>query len=162
MAKKISTRQQAQDRCEKLMGQLSRAMESPALTYGEITRIKDQGLYLISDRNKIIYVGKTGRSGQERMRELAADFRSHTLNRKLLRDHLRKRGLELSGSAATIKQKLIEAALVTEAEFRDHQATINAHIRDKFIFRFAAIADVAELGRLEYFAIALLDPIYND
>lgn len=69
------------------------ALDSPVLAYSEIASIKEQGLYLIADRKGIIYVGKTSRSGRLRMRELTADFRSHTLNRKLPSVRLRKKGL---------------------------------------------------------------------
>jgi hypothetical protein len=134
----------------------------PALTYPEIARMKEQGLYLIAGQKGIIYVGKTSRSGKLPMRELAADFRSHTLNRKLLSEHLRTVGLEVTGLTPDIKQQWIAAAVLTEGEFREHHATINTLIRTKFSYHFLPITDSAALGRLEHFAIAILDPIYND
>jgi hypothetical protein len=161
MSKKVPTDQQSQGRCKALFRELERALKSPSLTFREITQIKAQGLYFIAEKGDIIYVGKTGRAGQKRMRELATDFRSHTLNYKLLRQRLRKKGLALTGSVKTIKQEMIAAAFLTEEEFRAHQASINAHIRGKFTFQFYPVANAAQLGRLEYFAIAILDPTYN-
>ncbi len=148
--------------CQHLTRQLQQALDSRALTYAEIARRKEQGLYLIAGQKSIIYVGKTTRSGQLRMRELAADFRSHTLNRKLLSEHLRTVGLEVTGLTTGIKQQWIAAAVLTEEEFREHQATINTLIRTQLSFRFLPVTDSAALGRLEHFAIAVLDPFYND
>lgn len=145
-----------------MISQLQEALDSPALAYSEIAGIKEQGLYLIANQKGIIYVGKTSRSGQLRMRELTSDFRSHTLNRKLLSEHLRKKGLEIVGLTSAVKQELISAALLTEEEFREHQVTINTHIRNRLTFRFLPIKDSSTLGRLEHFAIAVCDPLYND
>jgi hypothetical protein len=153
---KIATRIHA------LTQQLQQALDSPNLTYAEIARSSEQGLYLIASQEGVIYVGKTTRTGKLRMQELAADFRSHTLNKKLLSEHLRTLGLEVTTLTSGTKAQWIAAAVLTAEEFRGHQHRINTHIRTQLSFRFFPLADSAVLNRLEHFAIAVLDPIYND
>src|SRR6185312_8207025 len=63
---------------------LEKAIASPTLTYTQIREVDHQGLYIIFDDKEILYIGKTNRIGKVRMKELAADFRRHTFNKKLL------------------------------------------------------------------------------
>jgi hypothetical protein len=76
-----------------LRGIFTSSLSKPLLTFKEITKVDTQGVYIIYESEMILYVGKATRSDKVRMRELAADFRSHTFNRKLLSERLRIWGL---------------------------------------------------------------------
>jgi len=155
----VPTFQQVTD---KLAAWLHLALIGPTLTYAQVSQINEQGLYLVFKGKVLVYVGKTGRSGKLRVREMAADFRSHTLNRKLLSERLRDQGMVFSTLTSSMKQQWIKNALLTEAVFRQHQAAINEMIRTEMTFKFLPVAEPKDLGQLEHFGIAVLEPVYND
>jgi hypothetical protein len=141
---------------------LTIVLNSSARKFDEIGKLNKQGLYLIFQGNKIIYIGKTGRTGKHRLSEMAHDYRSHTLNRKLLREHLEKIiGQSLGKFNQGTKQKLIDEKLLTLEKFILEQKNINQFIKNKLKFKFHEI-DGKQLTLLEHFAISVLNPKYND
>ena len=87
---------------------LIHSLSKPRLTFKEITKIDIQGIYIIYEAEKILYVGKTTRSGKVRMRELAADFRSHTFNRKLLSERFKDLGFVFETLKNELKKEWIQ------------------------------------------------------
>jgi hypothetical protein len=147
---------------DELIAKLNEATSSSFFNYSQVKKIENCGLYLIYQDNQIIYVGKTDRNGKVRLRELAADYRSHTLNRKLLHsvlnNHLKQ---ELPPLNKESKHRLISGGLILESDFLNLQAQINYQIRNHLKFQFYHI-EGKDLLRLEHFAIAVLNPKMND
>jgi hypothetical protein len=119
-------------------------------------------LYIIFDEKEVLYAGKTSRTGKLRMRELAADFRSHTFNRKLLSIRMKEHGFDFVRIKNETKALWIKKGLLTEEDFIAHQSAINQHIKTKLKFKFYPVLNTEELTRLEHFAIAIYDPPFND
>lgn len=147
---------------EDLLSKLNDATSSPLLDYGQVKKINICGLYIIYEGDQIIYVGKTDRNGKIRLRELATDYRSHTLNRKLfhlvLNAHLK---LELPPLNKESKKQLISNGIISENDFINLQSQINFKIKNHLRFKFYHI-EGKDLLRLEHFAIAVLNPKMND
>jgi hypothetical protein len=115
---------------------LTNSLSKPTLTFKEITKIHTQGIYIIYEAERILYVGTTTRSGKVRMRELAADFRSHTFNRKLLSERLKDLGFVFETLKNELKKEWIQNGKITLEEFVKHQKSVNEHIRLNLKFRF--------------------------
>lgn len=162
MNKKNKINNLIQTRSKNLSDTLEQAISSPLLTYSQICEIDHQGLYIIFDDTDILYIGKTSRTGKVRMRELASDFRSHTFNKKLLSKRFRDFGFVFKVLEKETKKEWINDGKITDEDFKGHQKEINQHIRQKLKFRFHKEQDERILSCLEYFAIAIFDPIYND
>jgi len=145
-----------------LTRKLKEATASRYLQYGEVKHLSTCGLYIISQGKEIIYVGKTDRNGKIRLQELAADYRSHTLNRKLLHlllnEHLKQQLPPLNKES---KHRLISGGNISETDFLHLQAKVNHQIRNDLKFQFYHI-EGKDLLRLEHFAIAVLNPKMND
>ena len=118
------------------------------------------GIYVVYDDEHLLYVGKTTRSGKVRIREMASDYRSHTLNRKLMTNLLERAGVSLKGSLKKdSKRELIQDKAISGARFEQLQFQVNAMVRG---FKFLFVPCEGDLERMEHWAIALLDPPLND
>lgn len=150
------------NRNSEYLEKLKSFLESGNMSFAEIRGISKPGVYAISFEDKIIYVGKTTRSGKTRIGELSADYRSHTLNRKLLRDYLEtKLSQKLDKFNKGTKSLLITSGTISEDEFVVAQKVINDRVKEEFQFKFVEL-DSNEITSFEHFAIALLQPRYND
>ena len=96
------------------------------------------------------------------MRELAAYFRSHTFNKKLLSKRFRDFGFVFEVLKNATKKEQINAGTVTLEDFMAHQREVNKYIKEKLKFKFFKQSNARRLIRLEHFAIAILNPIHND
>ena len=141
---------------------LLNAINSATLLYKEVAKVDEQGLYIIFNDEAVLYIGKTNRIGKIRMQELAADFRSHTFNRKLLSQRFKDLGFVFETLKSKTKKDWIENGSITIEDFKAHQKEINQFIRQKLKFKFFPVPDESELITLEHFAIAVLNPLYND
>ncbi len=141
---------------------LDKAIASPILSYTQICEADHQGLYIIFDDSEILYIGKTNRTGKVRMQELAADFRSHTFNKKLLSKRFKDLGFVFEVLKKETKKEWIDKGTLTKEDFKAHQKEINQYIRQKLNFKFFKEQDERKLISLEHFAIAIFNPAYND
>ncbi len=149
-------------RNEQLLAQLEIFLESETLNFSAIKSYKKAGVYAIIIDDIISYVGKTTRSGSTRMIELAADYRSHTLNRKLLKDYLEgKLSQSLNKFNKETKSTLIESGIISEDEFVESQRVVNTRIREDYKFQFLEL-ELNDLTSFEHFAIGVLNPKFND
>jgi len=148
-------------RTKKLLDKLRIVLDSRLLTYSDLRGVTDRGIYLVYGDNIVVYVGKTTRSGRIRLREMASDYRSHTLNRKLMLAELNTRfRLGRTTLKNSAKKELVASGLMTEDQFKSTQRIVNNTVRE--VFRFKFIGEEEELDSLEHFAIAVLRPLYND
>ena len=141
---------------------LDKAIASPILSYTQICEAKYQGLYIIFDDKEILYIGKTNRTGKVRMQELAADFRSHTFNKKLLSKRLKDLGFVFEVLRKETKKEWIDKGTISKEDFKAHQKEVNQYIRQKLKFKFYKEQDERKLISLEHYAIAVLNPSHND
>lgn len=149
-------------RIQFLQGQLQLALAQPTMKFDAISTLNAQGLYIIFHGEIIIYIGKTGRNGKIRLREMTSDYRSHTLNRKLLKEHFEKvLGLTLEKFNQKTKENLITEAILNLEQFIEGQRQINNFIRSELGFKFYEFEN-PELASLEHFAISIFNPKYND
>lgn len=78
-------------RINNLSNHLEKAIQLEYLEYNRAKEITQKCIYIVYDEGlKIIYIGKTGRTGKLRLREMSSDYRSHSLNKKLLKLELEK------------------------------------------------------------------------
>jgi hypothetical protein len=165
-ANKISDLEKAKkliySRAQSLSIILEKAIASPTLTYTQIREVDHQGLYIIFDDKEILYIGKTNRTGKVRMQELAADFRSHTFNKKLLSKRFKDLGFVFEVLKKETKKEWIDNGTITKEDFKAHQKEINQYIRTKVKFKFHKEQDERKLISLEHFAIAIFNPSHND
>lgn len=116
---------------------------------------------MVYSDNVVVYVGKTMRSGKIRLREMASDYRSHTLNRRLMLAELNTRfKLDRAALENSAKKELIASGVITKEQFKAAQKIVNNTVRGAFRFKF--LEEEKELDSLEHFAIAVLRPLYND
>ena len=138
------------------------ALKVKSKTFKEIKYISSKGLYILLDSNEIIYVGKTDRKGKIRLGEMKADYRSHTLNKKLLQELCESRlGYSLPTFNKETKRVLIAEQKFTLDEFKACQKEINIHIATNLKFKFLNY-EKSDLNYFEHFVIAVLQPKYND
>lgn len=150
------------DRIEHLRDELVNALVSKKISYSETLNLHGKGIYVVYENDEIIYVGKTSRTGKVRLRELASDYRSHTLNRKLLAKYIdKKTGLKNSTLNKDSKRRLIDNGILSEEEFVSTQSMVNRLIRSELMFQFHTVDEV-DLNSMEHFAIAVLNPRMND
>jgi len=145
-----------------LTKKLRELLNLESISFNKLTSLKSPGVYVLFDGDTPIYAGKTTRKGKKRLREMAADFRSHTLNRKMLIEQLNaKHDMNISKLSNTRhKEKLISNGKITKEKFQDAQSQVNEEIRKKKI-KFLE-ADPSEIDSIEHFVIGVLSPRYND
>ena len=149
-------------RIENLKTELTKAISSQLLTFEQTKKISECGIYMIYSNGNLIYIGKTNRNGKIRLRELGADYRSHTLNRKLLRELICETlKTDLPPLRKDSKQKLISNGILSEETFIELQKRVNEKIKNEFLFRFH-VTKQEEVIELEHFAIAVCKPKMND
>lgn len=165
-ANKISDLEKAKQliylRTQSLTAILEKAVASATLTYTQISQVDHHGLYIIFDDKEILYIGKTNRTGKVRMQELAADFRSHTFNKKLLSKRFKDLGFVFEVLKKETKKEWIDKGTITKEDFKAHQKEINQYIRTKVKFKFYKEQGQRKLISLEHFAIAVFNPSHND
>ena len=142
---------------------LSRAITGKTpVSYAQLTDTSEPGIYFVFERSTPVYVGKTGRTGKDRLRELVSDRRSHTLNGKLVAQYLSKKlSKPIRRVGPKTEQKLIGEGCITGEDIARIQREVNKDIRSRFRFLFCPVA-VDQMTSREHFAIAVLDPSYND
>jgi hypothetical protein len=135
---------------------------SASLSFNEAARIAKSGIYVVYNKGEAIYVGKTARTGSERLAELGSDYRSHTLNRKLTRQLLNRRHrLHIDTLNNNTKKELIANHALTREEFSSVQRDVRKRIKTRFSYRFITCS-VKDLSRREHYTIAVFGPKYND
>jgi len=150
------------DRIEHLKSELNKAISSELMTYEKTKQITTSGIYLIYNKSEVIYVGKTNRNGKTRLRELASDYRSHTLNRKIFRSLLSTvLKYDFPPLNKETKHRLISGGILSEQAFLKLQAKVNDMIKTELRFRFYSI-ESDKITELEHFAISVLNPKMND
>lgn len=143
-----------------LRKQLKSLLNSKSISFENVKNIQSSGVYVVLCNKGLLYVGKTTREGRKRLREMASDFRSHTLNRKLTKELLnREYGLQLKRLRNDDKGALISSKKVTEKQFAKAQKEVNSTIKSMRI-KFIEASE-RNLTDVEHFAIAVLSPKYN-
>ena len=142
--------------------ELTAALNSQRRTYKQARNIIVPGVYFVYRDDQVIYVGKTSREGKTRFQEMAADYRSPTLNRKLLlpilNEHLNTNYKRLTKD---IKPQLIAGGIISQEEFQRLQREVNRIVKTELRFQFHSTKP-EDLTRFEHFAISILNPPLND
>lgn len=152
-----------EDQLNILAKDLENVLNLKAINYEEAKKASTQCIYIVRNvEEEIIYVGKTGRTGKLRLREMSSDFRSHTLNRKLLKlklEGILKEGLKSLQNRT--KNDLIISNRMTLGEFKKAQQEINIEIKNSCSFILYEI-EQKRLNEVEHFLISVFKPKYND
>ncbi len=148
---------------ETLKSDLQKVSNLNSINFGEAKMNEKPCIYIVIDeQDTVIYIGKTSRTGKLRLREMGADFRSHTLNRKLLKIKINKKiKPELKSLTNYSKKQLIESGIVKESKFKESQREVNERIKQKFMFKILPIRK-ERLTQVEHFLIAIYNPKFND
>jgi len=141
---------------------LQLALDQPYISFGQVISKYDMGLYLIYDNEELLYIGMTTRPGHNRIKEIVSGFRKHTLNRKLMAQHFRGRGYTMHVlSTKNHHRDWIENGLISREEFKEVQREVNQKIKQTLRFKFYEFK-FFNLEFLEHYAIATLQPLYNE
>jgi len=143
---------------------LEEIKQLPFLSYSQMLSNKQFGLYFVFYQSELIYIGKTNREGNKRIREMATDFRSHTLNRKLLSKELELFFNDTEQSFTVnnqIKKQLLDTKLMSSSQFNEIQLKVRSTVKEKFEFKFYPL-DKSKLTEMEYFLIGFFNPNYNN
>lgn len=131
--------------------------------FDEIRQINEKGVYAIYEDGKKqpIYIGKSKKRGvKHRMSELTGDFRSHTLNRKILFSLLKKDfNFDVDNKKKTEVYAFIDR--LSKDEKMHLQNKVNDFIRKNFKIKFIPLPE-EEIESFEHFAIGVENPEYND
>jgi hypothetical protein len=145
-----------------LKNRLQEALNQPFISFGEVISRYEMGVYFIYDGLELLYIGMTTRPGHNRIKEIIGGFRKHTFNRKLMAQHFRGRGYEMHVlSTANHKRDWIDNGLISLNEFREVQQEVNNSIKQTLRFKFYEFR-FFNIEFLEHYAIATLQPLYND
>ena len=158
-----------------LNSRLLKLLDSDMIRFGsdELKALRGKiGVYSIWKNAEVIYVGKTIRQDLKiRITEILADFRTHSLNKKLLLemllakygDKLKEKDVELRKRFDTEELKaFIAKEIFTEQEFSGLKADLREEIKSKLMIKCLPLEEPQEVTSLEHFAIAILKPKYND
>ena len=144
---------------------LDRLLNTTPKSFEDIKMIEDTGVYAISRKGikkPIYYIGETGRGVKVRMTELTSDYRSHTLNRKVLLEILKD---EWKWEIGKMKKKEIyeKVERLNDKAKQRLQDKVNKRINNRFEVRFIPITENKKSIRsFEHFAIAIEKPELND
>jgi len=145
-----------------LRGQLQKALDQPFIKFSDLVNIKDQGIYMIYDDDELLYVGMTLRRGGVRIKEIAMGYRKHTFNRKRLAEYFRNLGTAIHVlSVKNFKRDWIDNGILTLEQIKDAQKSVNLVIRQTLRYKFYETR-YTNINFLEHYAIATLQPLYND
>jgi len=144
--------------CKWINGNLN---ESQQTKHGGLKKRNKPGIYIVYDGKNPIYVGRTSRTGRIRLSEMVSDYRSHTLNRKLMKEKINNDlKLGIKSLKNDTKEELIQQGKISRSDFEAIQRDVNTKIKNMFKFLFIPCEN--ELIRMEHWLIALLNPQYND
>ncbi|MES2829226.1 MAG: hypothetical protein V4687_13775 [Bacteroidota bacterium] len=145
-----------------LRKRLEEALNQPFISFSEVISKYEMGIYLIYDKKELLYIGMTTRPGHNRIKEIIAGFKKHTFNRKLMAQQFRHRGYTMHVlSTKNHKRDWIENGLISTDEFKEVQQEVNQKIKQTFRFKFYEFK-YFNIEFLEHYAIATLQPLYND
>lgn len=163
MARKLPPDKRWRQRIDSLSQWLfSSLLPAAPLPYTKLSDVLQPGVYVVYQKKVAVYVGKTTRTGKRRLLEMVSDRRSHTLNNKLFKAILSKLlGRRITSLGKKTEQELIGNGEVTAKKMDSIQHQVNHHIRKSFRFVFLGVRPNL-LTQYEHFAIAVLNPKYND
>ena len=151
-----------QKKINKLKGQLKQLLNSDLRTFDNLKTLTSKGVYAIYKNKEFfpIYLGKTTRKGKNRIREIAGNYDSHVLNKKLLIKRLNEK-YNLNLKSLRSKEELIKNEKVSEKQFKDTQKEIKKYVEENLEGRYIELSE-KEIIPFEHFAIGVLKPNYND
>lgn len=145
-----------------LQKHLDKALAMPLMNFGEKSTYRKRGIYFIYHGTRVIYIGKTTRTGSQRLSEIAHHYKSHTLHKKLLCEELQRiTGNDFTKFRRETEKKFLEEMILTPEQLATASTTIRNHVRTELKFRFYEFEN-DRLTSLEHFAIAVFNPKYND
>ena len=160
----LSKEQFIEEKINKLKGQLKQLLNSDLRTFDNLKTLTSKGVYAIYENKEFfpIYLGKTGREGKNRIREIAGNYDSHVLNKKLLIKRLNEKyNLNLKRLDLKGKGELIKNEKVSEERFINTQKEINEYVKANLRVKFIELSK-KEIIPFEHFAIGVLNPDCND
>jgi hypothetical protein len=143
---------------------LENIKQLPFLSYSQMLANTKFGLYFVFRQSELIYIGKTNREGKKRIREMGSDFRSHTLNRKLLAEELnlffddKEQRIAINNKS---KKHFIDTGKLSENQFGEFQIKVRSIVKQQLHFKFYDF-DETNLAGMECFLIGFLSPTYNN
>ena len=160
----LSKEQFIEEKINKLKGQLKQLLNSDLRTFDNLKTLTSKGVYAIYENKEFfpIYLGKTTRKGKNRIREIAGNYDSHVLNKKLLIKRLNEKyNLNLKRLDLKGKGELIKNEKVSEERFINTQKEINEYVKANLRVKFIELSK-EEIIPFEHFAIGVLNPDCND
>lgn len=136
---------------------------SPLLTFGELTELdtKVRGIYLVFEGNELMYVGMT-KNIKKRLHDMTSPYNRHSLNQILLELEMGDVIFKATGYKylnSEMKRRLLNEGIITKEDFKNYKNVVKEKIQN-FKFKFYP-TDLFNMRDLEHFAIAILNPVYN-
>ena len=139
---------------------LEQALKSKPSSFKNMTKFNKSGVYFIYRNNTVLYVGKTNRTGKQRLGELKHHYRSHTFNKKLLLERLNNK---YHFNIEYLSDKIVTETINTNKEkkclFDKERIAVKEYIKNKLKYKFMPTNN---LHALEHFSIGVIGPKYND
>ena len=162
-----------EERIKLLKGQLNALLNSDFRDFDDLEDISGKiGVYSIWKNQEVIYIGKTLKQDlKTRIYSTLQDFRTHTLNHKLMIELLlSKYGAKLQQNALALKHgfgteeknEFIAKGIFTEQQFSDLKKELKNDMKSHLKIKCISLTKEKDITLLEHFAIAILDPKYND
>ncbi len=138
-------------------------LNSPLFTFDELTQLdtKVRGIYFVFEDNELMYVGMT-KNIKNRLLDMTSPNNRHSLNQILLDLEMGDVIFKATGYTYLnddIKNRLITEEVLTKDDFKKYKNAVKDKIK-KFKFKFYP-TDLFNMRDLEHFAIAILNPVYN-
>ncbi len=130
---------------------LRKLLNSEFRNFIEGEKLDFPGVYVVCCSKKVIYIGSS-ENIKRRIQELLADYRSHTLHRKLLCE-------KLFGNFGKGTRKRLDKIYKTLPQTKKEYA--KNFLRKKCRFKMLK-TEKEKIKPLEHFAIGVLNPEYND
>jgi len=144
-----------------LKKQLQKALEQPYVSFQEAAANPSMGIYFIYDDLELLYIGMATRPSKNRLKEFLRGYRSHTFNRKLMAEEFRNRDyLMHTLSVKNLGRDWIDNGKITTDEFDQVQEVVNQR-RKSMRYKYFEYSSFG-IQFLEHYAIATMQPLYND
>lgn len=161
------------DRIKYLKTQLGSLLHSNFRNFDGLDDLAGKiGVYSIWKDGKVIYIGKTLKQDLKiRVSSMLHDFRTHTLNKKLIIELILARyGHKLKQKALTLehgfgtksKEEFIAKGIFTKEQFSELKKELKKDMRSTLKIKCLPLDKGSDITALEHFAIAIEQPKYND
>lgn len=142
---------------------LLKMLNTPTLTFEELNKLdsKESGIYFVFENDELIYVGMT-KNIKNRLNDMVNSTKRHSINQIIFESEIGETLFKKTGYVSLnddLKKLLITNKIISKEEFKRFKNSTKKRIKN-FKFKFYK-TKLYNMRDLEHFAIAILNPEYN-